>query len=201
MNKGNLTWTITHYSPITDVWQCFNRKFNIWLTVSWMVHGQQSLQQYKVHIRLETRIFNPWAIDNMVIILHCTGWLGTSANMKNRHSIASVIFICRYAESFPKQILGPACTNDTQCQSLTMLLACYMEILVVMIVSIPGKLWTWMARHFAGFRPQTIARAWKIRHQAPSCKPFFPLSMGHKLLALLLSSWFHQATHHPLVFL
>lgn len=55
--------------------------------------------------------FSPCAIDNIVIILYFTGCSGTNSNLKNLHKIATAIFIWRYAESFPRQILGPACIS------------------------------------------------------------------------------------------
>jgi len=158
-----------------------------------MVHGQQSLQNYEDHIRLETRIFNPWAIDNMVIILYCTGRLGTSSNVKNQHRIASVIFTCRYAESFPKQILGPACTNDTYVTHLQCCLPCGNS------GTDDSEQYTWKAVNLNGEAsrrtpsPKPSFRPERFCIRPPKCKPFFPWSMGRKL--------FHQATHHPLEFL
>lgn len=69
---------------------------------------------YKHHAsdeRLATVSFKPCFIDRIVIILYSTGWPGTKVNVKNLHRMASTIFIWRYAESFPRHILGPACRS------------------------------------------------------------------------------------------
>lgn len=61
--------------------------------------------------RLFTYTFTPCSIPRVAMVRYFTGCPGTNSNLKKRHRIAVAIFICRYAESLPKQIRGPPCTT------------------------------------------------------------------------------------------
>jgi hypothetical protein len=62
-------------------------------------------------ILLVTVTFNPPANRSVDICLNLTGNPGKTWNLKNLQRMLVAIFSCNMAESFPRHIRGPACTN------------------------------------------------------------------------------------------